>query len=124
MKPKQLKMMIFSEKLPQNASDFEKSKISELLSSLDESVCEQIAIDISTKCESRFLSLKMLVEFVKNALILNAHFLAQKSEIINANLVSKFEEQKILSAYYFKRELKKLPEWAQKVILGNDERFG
>ena len=71
-------------------------------------------------CESRYLSLKMLVEFVKSALILNAHFLARKSEIINANLVSKFEEQKILSAYYFKKELKKLPEWAQRAILGDE----
>lgn len=122
MKPNQLKILIFSEKLPQNVNDFEKSKINELLLALDESVCEQIAIDISTKSQSRFLSLKMLVEFVKNALILNAHFLAQKSEIINANLVSKFEEQKILSAYYFKKALKKLPEWAQRAILEqNDE---
>lgn len=120
MKPKQLKNIIFENERLKFISDFEKGKINELLSALDESVCEQIAIDIGTKCESRYLSLKMLVEFVKSALILNAHFLARKSEIINANLVSKFEEQKILSAYYFKKELKKLPEWAQRAILGDE----
>ena len=117
MKPKQLKTMIET-RISDNS--YERQKVSELLSSLDESVCEQVAIDISTKCESRYLSLKMLVEFVKNALILNAVFLANKSQIIGVDFISSFEENQKLRAFYFKKALKKLPEWVQKAILGDE----
>lgn len=105
-------------RLPSEA--YEAKKINELLNKLDDSLCEQIALDISTKSQTRFLNLKSLLDFVKKALILNAHFMAKRTEIINVKMVSNYEQQQILSAFYFKKSLKKLPKWAQKAILEND----
>lgn len=120
MTKKEFKELIFETKNANYNGEFEKTKMNELCAVLNKDECDLIAIEIATKFDKSTISLKNLVDFVKSALITNANFLAEKTQILNSKYISHFEEKKALQAFYYKRALKKLPDWAQKAILGNE----
>lgn len=116
----EFRKMIFEDKKATFNSPFELKKISELIEVLSEEECDLIALEIATNFDSKVLSLKHLINFVKTSLITNACFLADKTKLINSNYNSKFEETKALRMFYFKKALKRMPKWAKKAILGSD----
>lgn len=120
MTKNEFKTLVFEDKNGNNNNAFELKKMNELCEALNKDECDLIGIEIATSFDKNTISLKNLMDFVKNALITNAHFLAEKTQILNSKYLSHFEEKKALQAFYFKRALKRLPKWAQGAIIGND----
>lgn len=121
MTKNEFKILVFESKNGNNNNAFEKNKMNEICEALNKDECDLIAIEIATNFDKSTISLKNFVDFVKNALIANAYFLAEKTELLNSKYISRFEEKKALQAFYYKRALKRMPKWAQKAILGSSD---
>lgn len=117
----EFRKLIFEDKKGNYNSPFELKKMSDICDILKQDECDLIALEIATKFDKNIINLKNLIDFVKSALITNAVFLAEKTEILNSSYLSRFEEKQALKAFYFKKALKRMPKWMQKAILGNDD---
>lgn len=101
-------------------TDFEKLKIDELVKCLDDELCNELAINISADFKGYLkrmpLNLATLLNFLRDELFLRAEFKTRKTELVGApSDLTNYQKEQLLTAFYFKKELLKLPQWAQKL---------
>ena len=108
-------------------TDFEKLKIDELVKCFDDELCTELAISISADFKGYLkrmpLNLATLLNFLRDELFSRAEFKASKTELVGApSDLTNYQKEQLLTAFYFKSELKRLPQWARKLNYNDEKR--
>ncbi len=123
MKAADFKIFLFSHQRAVKINDFEKNKINELIATLNENCLENLALNIATDKHKRldrsFLNLNILLSFLRDEFESEAIYKAQRTRLKGANL-SNYEKEKILFAFFFKKSLTPLPQWAKEKMLESE----
>lgn len=107
-------------------TDFEKLKITELVKCFDDELCGELAIRISADFKGYLkrtpLNLSTLLNFLRDELVSRAEFKASKTELVGApNDYTNYQKEQLLTVFYFKKELKKLPQWARELAFETEK---
>lgn len=107
-------------------TEHERDKIAELAVNLDDDLRQKIADNISFDWDGILakqpLTLKSLLQFLRAEILLIVKDKVRKTKLQGAprDMID-YDKRRFLTAYWWKKELEKLPEWARNINFG-DER--
>lgn len=116
---KKLKDDLFGVVFRHKKADFDertKIKLIDLINALDDKMIENLLIYFDTN-ENQYkpgfyLNLATFLGIIKDEMLKRALFISKKTELINAKDLTYYEKEQLLNAYYYKKEISKLPKWA------------
>lgn len=93
------------------------SKLKELIKALSDEMVSDLIIFFDTDTEQLkrefMINLPSFLSLIKQEFIQSAQKKAMQTELIGGEELTRFEKQRRLTLYYYKKLLKTLPKWAQ-----------
>lgn len=103
-------------------SEWQIKKMRELFKSFEnpkdiENFAFILSLDNSGILQKNTLNIKTLCLFIKEFFLENANYWAKRTNLKGEIDLPNFEKTRLLKAFYFKKMLKKMPDWANDLIL-------
>ena len=101
-------------------SQWQMQKVQELITVFNEAELDKLAfifeLDENGVLAKQTLNLKTFCLFVKEYLFFSADFWAQRTGFKGNVDLTNYEKTRMLKAFYLKKSLKKVPDWAQNIM--------